>query len=125
MKNLKNRRLALGLTQKELADQAGLLQEEISRWENGARKPNLDQLEKLASVIGPITIGARRTIDHYLEMFQTTETVGAQLLSKAIYAKRHGSADQPDVSELAEIVRDLGPESTFTSAEATRLMEEK
>jgi len=120
---IKKRRLALGLTQKELAEQAGLLQAEISRWENGTRKPNLSQLEKLAAVIGPITIGAR-TVEHYLEMFRTTGSVGAQLLSKALYAKRHGSADQPDVSELAEIIRELGPESTFTSAEAFRLLEE-
>jgi len=60
---IKKRRLALGLTQKELAEQAGLLQAEISRWENGTRKPNLSQLEKLAAVIGPITIGAR-TVEH-------------------------------------------------------------
>ena len=41
-----------GLSQTELADRCGLTSLHISGFENGERRPNLDQLEKIAGVFG-------------------------------------------------------------------------
>ena len=41
-----------GLSQTELADRCGLTSLHISSFENGERRPNLDQLEKIADTFG-------------------------------------------------------------------------
>ena len=41
-----------GLSQTELADRCGLTSLHISGFENGERRPNLDQLEKIADTFG-------------------------------------------------------------------------
>lgn len=48
---LRKIRLERGLSQKRLAEMAGLSQAAIYQWEKGTREPKLQQLEKLASAL--------------------------------------------------------------------------
>ena len=45
-------RLERGLTQGQLAEKVGCLAKDISRWENGARRPGAASLIKLADALG-------------------------------------------------------------------------
>lgn len=45
-------RISAGLTQAQLAEKIGCLQNDISRWENGRRHPSVDSLAALASALG-------------------------------------------------------------------------
>lgn len=47
-KSLKNFRESENLTQSKLAENSGISQQSISRWENGQRLPNIIDLVKLA-----------------------------------------------------------------------------
>ncbi len=49
---LRTAREALGLTQTELATQSALPQSDLSRWERGLRTPTVEQLARLADVVG-------------------------------------------------------------------------
>lgn len=49
---LRQRRLALGLTQEQLAARANTYQESISEWECGTREPSRISLRKLAIALG-------------------------------------------------------------------------
>ena len=51
MKNLKELRLARGMTQSELADAVGLSFQAICTYELGTREPSLDTLRKLAEAL--------------------------------------------------------------------------
>lgn len=44
---LKKYRKLSGTSQKELAEAVGVLQKDISRWENGTYKPGIDYLAKI------------------------------------------------------------------------------
>lgn len=46
--NLKNLRVAFGLTQQQLADATGIKQQNISRWEKGMHIPDILECVKLA-----------------------------------------------------------------------------
>jgi len=46
--NLKTKRLAWNLTQKQLAEIIGVSESVISRWENGSRFPRFNMLVKIA-----------------------------------------------------------------------------
>lgn len=48
---LKAARKAAGMTQAELAEKAGVLQKDVSRWENGL-EPRALTLKKLAQALG-------------------------------------------------------------------------
>ena len=50
--SLKFHRETSGLTQTELANQTGVSQESISRWEKGLVLPNIDYCVKLADFYG-------------------------------------------------------------------------
>lgn len=50
--NLKNARIAKGLTQKELADMIGAKHNSISNWENDQNKPDPDLIELICGVLG-------------------------------------------------------------------------
>lgn len=52
---IRNRRTQLGLTQKELADQAGISPPAINRFEKGDKSPSIDTLVKLAKILGTST----------------------------------------------------------------------
>lgn len=47
-KGLKKRRLAAGLSQKDLAERLGIVQSAISAWESGEKMPRASQLPALA-----------------------------------------------------------------------------
>ena len=49
---IKNLRLSLGITQKELAEQTGLTINYISLFENRKRRVSFDALNKIADVLG-------------------------------------------------------------------------
>ena len=55
MTTLREKRVALGLTQTALAEKLDVSQETITMWENGARKPNIIYLKKLAHILGCTT----------------------------------------------------------------------
>ena len=50
-KGLKKKRLAAGLSQKELADKLGIVQSAISAWESGEKMPRAAQLPELAAAL--------------------------------------------------------------------------
>lgn len=52
MNNIKNLRLALGLSQAQLAEACGLHQTAVSQWEKGRTRPDTGALEKLAEIFG-------------------------------------------------------------------------
>ena len=47
-KNLKELRISLGLSQKDLGKVFGVCNQTISFWELGSREPDLDMLKKIA-----------------------------------------------------------------------------
>lgn len=51
-KKVEEARIVKRLTQKELADKAGVLQNTISRIENGRFNPGLDILQRIADALG-------------------------------------------------------------------------
>ena len=46
------RRQALGLTQAQLAEQIGVIQQTVDKWEHGVRNPGIPSLKKLAAALG-------------------------------------------------------------------------
>lgn len=64
---------------------------------------------------------SKRDLNHYIEMFENHNgTVGRSLVSEAIYAARHGSSENSDRDETAEIMRDLSEK--ISSGHALRLL---
>lgn len=51
-KNIRERRIALALSQSELAEKTGIAQPIISQFENGKKKPSPEQIEKLQEILG-------------------------------------------------------------------------
>ncbi len=49
---LRKKRLECGLSQKKLAEKAGVSQSAIFQWENGTRMPKLQQINKLSAALG-------------------------------------------------------------------------
>lgn len=45
-------RIAKGMTQQQLAEAIGVLQQQIAGWETGARKPKIDALMRMADAMG-------------------------------------------------------------------------
>lgn len=64
--NLKKARKAAGQTQKELAEQIGVYQKDISRWENGELTPSTERFREIC-----IALGA--SADEILELEQNHE----------------------------------------------------
>ena len=54
--NLKARRLALGLTQQQLADRAGMVYQQIQKWESGERDIKKMSLESAAALAHALEI---------------------------------------------------------------------
>ena len=50
--NIRTARTAANLTQTALADILGVMQKDISRWENGVREPSATWIKKLAEALG-------------------------------------------------------------------------
>lgn len=53
--NLKNARVSVGMTQKELAEKLGVYPKDICRWETGVRVPGAD---KLAAICRALNVSA-------------------------------------------------------------------
>lgn len=49
---IKNKRILKGMTQQQLAESVGVKQNTVSQWESEERKPSVDLLPKLASILG-------------------------------------------------------------------------
>lgn len=49
-KNLKETRKACGLTQKQVAEQLGVVESCYANWEQGRTEPNIDFLRQLCSI---------------------------------------------------------------------------
>jgi len=54
---IKSRRITAYLTQTKLAELVGVSQGKIGDWERGDQTPTVESIEKLATVLGPFTIG--------------------------------------------------------------------
>ena len=52
MTKIKEFRIALGMTQSELAAKMGVSQATIGMWETGDRMPRASKLQKLAEILG-------------------------------------------------------------------------
>lgn len=52
MSRLRSARLALGISQRTLAESAGYSREEVCQWELGRRTVNLTQFQNLAQALG-------------------------------------------------------------------------
>ena len=50
--NIKNKRIAAGLTQEELGEKIGYGQSAVANWENGNRSPRPTDLPRLAKILG-------------------------------------------------------------------------
>lgn len=48
---LKDERTKRGIKQTELAEKIGVKQKDISRWENGERTPNIENLKKICQAL--------------------------------------------------------------------------
>ena len=59
---IKARRTALGLTQRQLAEHIGTSQGRVGDWERGEVSPSLELIEKLAEHLGSFTIGGPSSI---------------------------------------------------------------
>jgi transcriptional regulator with XRE-family HTH domain len=64
---LREARLRAGLTQQQLARQAGTSQSAVARWESGAVEPSLERLRELVRACGlELTLGLANYDDSYL-----------------------------------------------------------
>lgn len=62
---IKERREQAGLTQSQLAEQLGVEQPTVQRWESGARKPNMAMVAKIAGVLAIDVDDALRSLAGY------------------------------------------------------------
>lgn len=67
-KQIKALRLAAGLTQKQLAELAGLAEITIRQYESNKREPKLEQLKKIASVLN---VSVSELIDEFAPIIET------------------------------------------------------
>lgn len=67
-KQIKALRLAAGLTQKQLAELAGLAEITIRQYELNKREPKLEQLKKIASVLN---VSVSELIDEFIPIIET------------------------------------------------------
>ena len=49
--NLKNIRIAVGITQVELAKKLGVTKQSVSNWENGNMQPSVEMITKISEVL--------------------------------------------------------------------------
>ena len=83
---IRTRRASLNLSQAALADAIGTTQGRVGDWERGDRKPGIEWLEKLAAVLGPITIGD--AMGELIEKIRAAKNGGVLIPYKDDYAAR-------------------------------------
>lgn len=108
--NIKRIRSIYGVTQKELADIAGVTENAVSKWENGYSEPRMGAIEKIAACYGLrkshiIEDGGMDLIDPITKKPRTTTPANALLPNPAprkayapLLGRVHaGDAQEPDV----------------------------
>ncbi len=97
---LREARLRVGLTQKQLATRAGTSQPAIARWESGAVQPSLERLRELIRACGlELTYGLANYDDSYDEWIERylalpTEERIEQALRRAKAVRKIQAANQ-------------------------------
>lgn len=70
-KKLKARRLELGLTQVDVANQLGITKQSYAAWENGKTKPNQKNLQKLSQILNVVMdyfLSEHEIVEIYLQL---------------------------------------------------------
>lgn len=110
---LKILRLEKGETQKELAQKLNVPQSNYNRWETGERKPNSENLEKLAVYFGVTVdylLGRELPFYNYRRLFDTVgENVKSERLKKGLTQKQLAKlvGVKPHVIEAIEEGREI------------------
>ena len=115
---IKNKRVELGLTMKQVADQVGVSEGTVSRWESGEienmRRDKIAALSKLLSIDPRVIMGWQMQIDdsemdgnqQHLEYYTNPETAK---VAQQIF-------DDPDLHALFDAARDSKPEALKAAA---------
>ena len=128
---IKNRRLALGLTQKEVADYTGVEEATVSRWESAEiNNMRRDRIEKLSEIlqVDPLSIMAAQHIDIPKENNQSYNLLevlfkdNPAFLKKISHIEMTGKINEPGViakltKQQQDRIRDI---ITLTYEEAVR-----
>ena len=102
-KNLKDRRIKMGMTQKDLADKMNVTFQTISKWENDENEPDLATLKKLASLYGC-------SLDELLDFEAETpqeETPAPQQVVERVIEKEAVIIHQKEAHVCARCHRDI------------------
>lgn len=128
---IKNRRLALGLTQKEVADYTGVAEATVSRWESAEiNNMRRDRIEKLSEIlqVDPLSIMAAQHIDTPKEDNQSYNLLEVlfkddpAFLKKISHIEMNGTINEPGkiaklTKQQQDRIRDI---ITLTYEEAVR-----
>ena len=123
---IKNRRLALGLTQKEVADYTGVAEATVSRWESAEiNNMRRDRIEKLSEIlqVDPLSIMAAQHIDIPKENNQSYNLLEVLFKDNPAFLKKMtGKINEPGViakltKQQQDRIRDI---ITLTYEEAVR-----
>lgn len=88
-KQLKKYRIAIGKTQKEVAEELHLSRQSISKWENGKTIPDLDNIIRLAKFYGvsidnlvteQVKVCSEKVVEHSSEEYVISKNEGLTLL---------------------------------------------
>lgn len=77
-KVIREKRKALGWTQKELAEKIFSTQQAVARWENSVTEPNLDSLTALSRALGtPVSHFLDNVVVEFLALYRSLSTEDA------------------------------------------------
>ena len=115
---IRNRRLEMGLTMKQVADAVGVSEGTVSRWESGEienmRRDKIAALSKLLSIDPRVIMGWQTQTEdtdavansHHIEYYTNHETAK---VAQQIF-------DDPDLHALFDAARDCKPEALKAAA---------
>lgn len=115
---IRNRRLEMGLTMKQVADAVGVSEGTVSRWESGEienmRRDKIAALSKLLSIDPRVIMGWQTQTEdtdavansHHIEYYTNPETAK---VAQQIF-------DDPDLHALFDAARDCKPEALKAAA---------
>lgn len=106
-KTLRDLRTERGLSQKQLADLAGVSQTAVYHWEKGVRTPKIEQLEKLSNALG-VHLSRLLTFD---TIFNSTDE------DIKIWIDSIGETKSDKINELFELLNDIGQEKAIEQVE--------
>jgi len=122
---IRNRRLELGFTMKEVADMVGVSEGTISRWESGhIANMRRDKIVALAKVlqISPSTI-MEWTDSENLEGVQTNAHPSEYYIDAETRALAQELHDNPDLSVMLDAYKALSPRDAKLVMEMVRRMQ--